>query len=236
MLIIDGYNCMYAGAALGGRWDGFSLRRLCGLLEQNRAAAIVVLDGRRKASEPDADEFPGLTLIYSGRGIKADDVISKILSQRTDRRHITVVSNDRAVAADARRQKARSESCERFLQAMVVKAAAKKSGRLESEPREKCHGLAHPGETEHWLQELGVSKKLPPRLPSTSGESAAGHKAKVPSDEIAGLSQARSGKPSGRGTKPGPAAQHQPQRPGTGDLSTLDDQTIASLLGPVEPA
>ncbi|NNM88640.1 MAG: hypothetical protein HKL95_08985, partial [Phycisphaerae bacterium] len=207
MLIIDGYNCIFAGAALGGRWDGFSLRRLCSLLEQNRAAAIVVLDGRPKPSEPDADEFPGLTLIYSGQGIKADDVISKILSQRTDRRHITVISNDRAVAADARRQKAHSESCEKFVRGLGARTAAKRKWQGRVEPREKSQGLANPGETEHWLKEFGVSQTLPTRLPSASGDSATGRKAPVPRAGSTGRRQARSGKPFGSGTKTGPAAQ-----------------------------
>ena len=186
MLIIDGYNCTYAGAALGGPWGGFSLRQLCTLLEKTRSAAIVVLDGRPKPSEPDADEFPGVSLIYSGRGIKADDVIREILSRRTDRRHITVVSNDRAVAGDARRQKARSQSCEKFLQALIVAAAPRSFRRASVEPPEKSAGLVNAGETEHWLQALGLSKKLPSNLPRAP------------------------------------------------DATTLDDRTIAALLGPVD--
>ncbi len=235
MLIIDGYNCTYAGAALGGRWDGFSLRQLCTLLEKQRAAAIVVLDGRPKPSEPDADEFPGIKLVYSGRGIKADDVISNILSARTDRRHITVVSNDRAVARDARRQKARSESCEKFLQALLVRTAVKKLRQGESEPREKSAGLVHPGETEHWLREFGLSNKLPAKLPPAPAVSAADHKTSAQSSGNTGRGQARSGKRSGRGTKPRPVPQAQLQRSRDLDLSTLDDQTIAALLGPVHP-
>ena len=187
MLIIDGYNCTYAGAALGGPWGGFSLRQLCTLLEKTRSAAIVVLDGRPKPSEPDADEFPGVSLIYSGRGIKADDVIREILSRRTDRRHITVVSNDRAVAGDARRQKARSQSCEKFLQALIVAAAPRSFRRASVEPPEKSAGLVNAGEAEHWLQMLGLNKKLPSNPPHTP------------------------------------------------DASTLDDRTIAALLGPVDP-
>lgn len=159
MIIIDAYNCLHAAAALRGPVTGLSLRQLCRFLDDWPGRVVLAIDGSPKPDEPGENEFPSLTLRYSGRAAKADDVIARLLVESTGPRDITVVSDDRAVAANARRAGAQAVSCANFLNDL-----AQSRGRLAgrpAEPEEKSHGLASPGLTEAWLKEFGLAPPEP---------------------------------------------------------------------------
>ena len=159
MIVIDAYNCLHAAAALRGPVTGLSLRQLCGFLENTPGRVVLVMDGAPKPEEPGENEFPSLTLRYSGRAAKADDVIARLLAESTGPRDVTVVSNDRAVAANARRAGAHSLSCESFLN-RLAESRARPAGRRQ-EPEEKSHGLGSPGLTDAWLKEFGFAPSEP---------------------------------------------------------------------------
>src|SRR5205809_3939675 len=103
--VIDTYNLVHAAAAMGGPLGGMTVRKLCQYLAAAPSAtkATLVLDGRAKPDEPSLNEFPDITLTYSGTGVKADEVIAQLVERGANRRKMTVVSNDGEVARHARR-------------------------------------------------------------------------------------------------------------------------------------
>ena len=153
MIVIDAYNCLHAASAMRGPVTGLSLRQLCRFLQDAPEQIVLVMDGVTKPDEPSDNEFPTLTLRYSGRAAKADDVIVRLLAKSTGARNITVVSNDRAVAASARRAGARSIACETFLSRLTPSRTRRITHRRE--PEEKSRGLTTPGLTDAWLKEFG---------------------------------------------------------------------------------
>ncbi len=128
------------------------------------------MDGSAKPSEPGENEFPALRLVYSGRSATADDVIARLVQESTGRRHLTVVSNDHAVAAAARRAGARSISCEVFLHRLMRARAASRRGRRANEPSEKFGGPAASGQAGAWLKEFGFEPPSQPPPPASSAE------------------------------------------------------------------
>src|SRR4051812_15308281 len=115
--LIDTYNLIHAGVATGGPLGDLTVRKLCRYLSAAPAAlkATLVMDGRAKPDEPSMNEFPDITLLYSGAGVTADAVIGQLVEVSTTRKKLTVVTNDRAVALHARRHFSNAMSCEQFL-------------------------------------------------------------------------------------------------------------------------
>ncbi len=150
------------------RWaaplSDLTVRKLCQWIvaSPQRLAATLVLDGRAKPDEPSENEFPEITLIYSGTGIKADTVIAQMVERAANRKKLTVVSNDRAVALHARRNFANAMSCESFLHALIGASRAANAADRARLPAKKTGGTTTTGETEHWLREFGITPPLPP--------------------------------------------------------------------------
>jgi predicted RNA-binding protein with PIN domain len=155
MIIIDAYNCLHAGSSMPGPWHGFSLRELCRLVECLERKIVLVMDGSPKPDEPTQAEFPDVILKYSGRGVSADSVIIAMVRQSTGARHITVVSNDRAVKAGAHRHGARTMACEKYLAGILRRKAAMRLRWKMAEPRRKSAGAM--SDTDFWLHEFGFS-------------------------------------------------------------------------------
>jgi len=154
MIIIDAYNCLHAASAMSGLISGLSLRELCVLVSGSRQKVVLVMDGLPKPDEPKADEFINIELRYSGKNLKADDLIAQILQKSTGRRESIVVSNDRQVAAQARRAGAKNISCERFLS---LRTLAKKNSRQSPGIPGKTQGAGAINETDFWLKEFGIA-------------------------------------------------------------------------------
>ncbi len=166
-IIIDTYNCVHAGAAMGGALADLSVRTLCRWIvaAPRREKTALVLDGRPKPQEPSENEFPDLHFVYSGAGITADLVIHQ-MADRSDRREaLTVITNDRALAASVRHVGARVVPCETYLKKLIGSSRrAKSSGGGVSQ--QKSTGTSSPGETESWLQEFGITNVPPPNPPA----------------------------------------------------------------------
>jgi hypothetical protein len=161
MYLIDTYNLLHAAALRGGPAPT-TVASLCQFLmaATSPIKATLVLDGRAKPDEPSANEFPGVTLVYSGTGVPADKVIGQMVERSTNRKKITVVTDDRAVALHARRNFASAMSCDAFL-VFLFTGNPRAPGAL---PPKKISGSPTSGETEHWLKEFGVNVP-PPELP-----------------------------------------------------------------------
>ena len=166
-LILDTYNVIHAGDALGGAWSGLTVRALCQWITQGprRQKTTLVLDGRAKPDEPSENEFPELTFVYSGTGISADKVIGQMIERSKNRRNLTVVTNDRAVAQHARMSYAGAISCETFLAALLGDHQNAGAVTRARTPDQKTGGVKTPGEVEHWLQEFGIDAPATPPQP-----------------------------------------------------------------------
>jgi transcriptional regulator of met regulon len=151
--LIDTYNLRHAAVALGGPLRDMTVRRLCQYLSASPAStkATLVLDGRAKPDEPSPNEFPDITLVYSGTGVPADVVIAQTIERSPHRKKLTVVTNDRAVALHARRHFASAISCEQFLRQITEHAPAP-----QDDPTHKSTGSPTAGESDHWMKEFGL--------------------------------------------------------------------------------
>ena len=157
-LILDTYNLLHAGSAMGGAMADLTVRKLCQWIVQSptRQKTTLVIDGRPKPEEPSENEFPDLHLVYSGAGIEADKVIGQMVERSHNRRHLIVVTNDRAVAAQARQRGAVPQSCEAFLSSLITAhSIGRKLGQRQL-PAHKTGGIVDKAQTEHWLREFGV--------------------------------------------------------------------------------
>jgi hypothetical protein len=159
MYVIDTYNLLHASALRGGPAPT-SVLSLCRLLASTGTRATLVLDGRPKPDEPSANEFPSLTLVYSGAGIPADTVIGQIVERHPQRKKLTVVTDDRAVALHASSRLASAIGCDAFLERLF----SGRSGAGPALPPKKLTGSPTSGETQHWLKEFGLT--APPNEPT----------------------------------------------------------------------
>lgn len=166
MLLIDTYNCVHAGQAMGGVFRDLNVRRLCDWLAgcaAVRGKVTLVLDGRPKPDEPSQDEVPEVTLRYSGAGVSADDVIGQLVELHPHRKKVTVVSNDRAVVLHARKNFAHAISCETLLDKLVQSQSDNRRRARQQLPQGKTSGTSGDAETELWLEELGFKPGTQPR-------------------------------------------------------------------------
>jgi hypothetical protein len=154
-VIIDTYNCVYAGAAMGGALDHLSVRTLCRWIvaAPRREKTTLVLDGRAKPEEPSENEFPDLHLVYSGTGIKADLVIEQMVERSGRSAALTVVTDDRALGRAVKGLGAKVVPCEVYLKGLM----GHRKGGGRAEPGKKAAGTASAGETDAWLDEFGIT-------------------------------------------------------------------------------
>jgi predicted RNA-binding protein with PIN domain len=169
--LLDTYNIVHAGIALGGAVSGLNVRKLCQWIAAfpQPLKVTLVLDGRPKPDEPDHNEFHHIEFVYSGAGISADKVIGQILERSGNRKKITVVTNDRAVALHARQLYAQAMSSEAFLKMLV---GADRARTLKAQlPQKKTAGSIGEAETAHWLNEFGLKDPAAaPKPPPPEGE------------------------------------------------------------------
>jgi hypothetical protein len=156
--LIDTYNLIHAAVAVPGPVSPTTVRMLCQHLAASPLRATLVLDGRPKPDEPSVNEFPDITLIYSGAGVKADTVIAQKVELCKMRKKLTVVSNDRAVVLQARRCYANAIGCEQFLKLLTeTRGQPRKGG--DTLPAHKTEGTPTQGESDLWLSEFGLTKE-----------------------------------------------------------------------------
>ncbi len=138
LYLIDTYNLLHAAAGFGGMASDLTVRTLCQFIvaatgSSGRGSGMrvtLVLDGRSKPQEPSENEFPDITLVYSGIGITADTVIGQRVERAKSRKKLTVVSNDREVTRHARRHFAGAMSCEAFLKLLTRRAPRQRAAAM----------------------------------------------------------------------------------------------------------
>lgn len=167
--LIDTYNLIHAASAMGGPLGGMTVRKLCQYIAAapSNVKATLVLDGRAKPDEPSLNEFPDINLVYSGTGVPADAVIAQMVERAQSRKKLTVVSNDRAVAAHARRHFAHALACEQFMEQLTrynPRAA------VDALPPKKTSGTDTRGESEHWMKEFGFEQPKAEAPKKTAGD------------------------------------------------------------------
>jgi predicted RNA-binding protein with PIN domain len=105
-LIIDGYNVTRA------EWDNTTLeaqrtrllRGLGPLAAQSGAEITVVFDGTNAESRPLVQHPRGVRVLFSPRGVLADDVVRDLVAAEPPGRPIGVVTSDQAIVRDVVRQ------------------------------------------------------------------------------------------------------------------------------------
>ncbi len=117
LVVIDGYNV--ARAAWSGLVPEEERRRTIALLDEVQARSggrvVVVFDGDDAVTAPKASK--NVRVRFSATGQTADDAIVDLLAATPEKTPVVVVSSDRAVAADARRQGAVAVNARDFLAA-----------------------------------------------------------------------------------------------------------------------
>ncbi|MEM7680520.1 MAG: NYN domain-containing protein [Planctomycetota bacterium] len=170
MLLIDAYNVLHADppADLAGLGEP----GLCLLLDRSGWArrgrrVVVVCDGLPKPHSLDPGRLESVELRFSGASQTADDVISDLLAADSAARRATVVSDDRQVRADAKRQGAKPLGCEAFLIQLANQTLRKSAG---FDPKRERPGTARgkPGDgsigpwaTQAWLRAFGIDASDP---------------------------------------------------------------------------
>lgn len=158
---IDGFNLLYRWRETAALFQPGSdivtaqelgLRLLSRRLGVRRGRCLVFMDGGVRRESLSAD---GLRVRYPGPGAKADDLLEEALRAREGRHHrdLTVVSSDRVLAADLRRQGARIMTAEEFITG-VLQAAQPVDRRDRPVDRERTRPLSE-GEVDYWLREFG---------------------------------------------------------------------------------
>ncbi|HVF89558.1 MAG TPA: NYN domain-containing protein [Blastocatellia bacterium] len=100
--IVDGNNVM--GQTPGWHRDREGARRrlveeLAEFARIKKARVTVVFDGEPDRIMPDSSAYRGVRVLYAERGSDADTRIERLVDSSADRRGITVVTSDRALAA-----------------------------------------------------------------------------------------------------------------------------------------
>jgi predicted RNA-binding protein with PIN domain len=105
-MIVDGYNVTRA------EWDDATLeiqrnrllRGLGPLVAQTGAEITVVFDGTNAESRPTVSQPRGVRVLFSPRGVLADDVIRDLVAAEPDGRPVGVVTSDQEIARDVGRK------------------------------------------------------------------------------------------------------------------------------------
>jgi predicted RNA-binding protein with PIN domain len=105
-LIVDGYNVTRA------EWDDTTLehqrnrllRGLGPLAAQSGAEVTVVFDGTNAESRPPVSQPRGVRVLFSPRGVLADDVVRELVDAEPPGRPVAVVTSDQEIARDVGRK------------------------------------------------------------------------------------------------------------------------------------
>lgn len=121
-LVIDGYNVSKTA------WSTSSLeaqrlrllRALAPLVARTGAETTVVFDAAETDHRPPVAAPRGVKVLYSPRGVIADEVISDLVAVEPTGRMVVVVTGDRALGAEVTRQGARVVLAEALLELLAL--------------------------------------------------------------------------------------------------------------------
>jgi len=160
-IYIDGYNLIRQSVRLR-RFERVSLEAgrnalvdwLAGYKSRKDHRITVVFDGWIGGSaQEERDYTSGIFMIYSPKGIKADDVLKRIIASSDE--EILVVSSDREIASYAvRRGKAALSSPE--FEAIVDRQLARQEGQDDAELKEEDEE----DDDSRWGHKKGPARRL----------------------------------------------------------------------------
>ncbi|MEN6386209.1 MAG: NYN domain-containing protein [Phycisphaerales bacterium] len=159
MLIIDGYNLLYAVQALLEEQTEITDVQICQIigefLYRTKGKGSIIFDGTGPKDKSPFNNLFNLEVLFSGPGREADDVIEKLILKNTAPRNLQVISSDRRIKDAAKKRKADAVDCVDFWLDMLKQLEKKQ--KQQPEPKEKFLGLTD-AETEYWLKEFGFIK------------------------------------------------------------------------------
>ncbi|HYJ46422.1 MAG TPA: NYN domain-containing protein, partial [Pyrinomonadaceae bacterium] len=121
--------------------------------QARRASVSVVFDGAPEKHFADGASYRGVRLFYSERGSNADERIKRLVEESRERRTLTVVTSDRALADYVRRCGARVMRSGEFRQKIdEVAAAAARDPRQDADEPTLEEGL------DEWMRYFGVGR------------------------------------------------------------------------------
>lgn len=160
MLLLDGYNVLFAGR--GKRLDTNAFEqereRLLQLLvryaELCDRKTLVIFDHTRSAPifGTPLREIRGLVEIrFTEQGVSADDEIIRMVKETPDRTRFTVVSTDRAIRREVEARKVKVLTSDEFW--------ADVKSRLQTAEERGMPGTLSSGEVEGWMREFGLEEE-----------------------------------------------------------------------------
>ncbi len=159
MIIVDGYNLLFAIAELPERVSEEALERARGRLlarlanlGQHRGEKVVVVFDCRRPGPRRVEAVGGVEVVFAGPRRSADDEIRAMVANSTAPRHILVVTSDRELAEACRKLGARVTGVRGFYSRLV-----RLSDTLEAEAEEWRQKTRAPSAAEiaKWLRVFG---------------------------------------------------------------------------------
>jgi predicted RNA-binding protein with PIN domain len=159
MLLIDGYNLMYAAGIVGeGKGKGGlerSRAALCrfvaeSLTEAERAVVVVVFDAAgAPPGLPDTLHYAGVKVRFAKGYADADELLEEMIANDNAPRRTTVVSSDHRVQRAARRRRAQAIDSDVWYEQTLRKRKARANRAADDGP--KPTAAPSDAEVEFWL-------------------------------------------------------------------------------------
>ncbi|MDX2115752.1 MAG: NYN domain-containing protein [Planctomycetota bacterium] len=220
MLLIDAYNLLHAALGPAGGARDLTVAQVAESIRKGRFRSHkvrFVCDDERPTVRP-GDTGPraqpfrvgaGMSVIFSGAGREADEVIEELIARDGAPGHLFVVSSDRRVIAAARKRRARSLSSEEFLRMLLAdNAAAAREARVRPSPRDEVP--LSPARVDGWIDSLRLRTDPVMNLPSS------------PAAELRARAE-----PSGKDVR---GERHDPRRPASAEPAPPPPQPVDPLL------
>ncbi len=177
-LLIDTYNVLHTTGVLPPEMAGIDVGGLIRLISSSRyqrQLVTLVCDGT--GPMPSSAGLPRLIAVRSaGPGGEADDLILELIDAASDRRRITVVTSDRAVATAARKRRCRTITSQAFLGHLLADAQTRPKP-LNDRPT----GLLDKKRVDEWIAQFGLDETDPTKSAATK---PLGDDRPLPSDVI----------------------------------------------------
>ncbi len=154
-LIIDTYNVLHTTGILPPEMAGIDVSGLIQLISSSRyqrQLVTLVCDGTGPMSS--SRTSPRLIAVrFAGPGREADDLILELIDAASDRRRITVVTSDRAVAMAARKRRCRTITSQAFLGHLLADAQTK-----PKPADDRPTGPLDKKRVDQWIEQFGLNE------------------------------------------------------------------------------
>ena len=144
--LVDGNNVI---GRLGGGTRERLVTELAELARRKKRSLTVVFDGPPEHGRPKVQELGPLTVVYAAPR-SADEEIVRRLREARDPRTVTVVTDDRVLAASASAAGARTEGVEHFARDATSRMARAAAPPPEQREKERLPA-GNPSEWERWF-------------------------------------------------------------------------------------